>query len=177
MRRTVSHVAVLLCVAVLGCRNTEKQAQFCAESTETLVKYTGGADDHWMQLLAASIEVCAAACDGEDKPSCSRLDEHLTKVCGASSSICDKMCTTAESPSLRKASCAKKGGAASDAPSSTATAPPAPTVGTGTLPSPPSPGAQAPAEVKPAVSPTPQAPRQVASPAHPPPPARRSKHR
>jgi hypothetical protein len=175
MRRSV--FLVLLCVGVVGCRNTEKQAQLCAETTQTLSEHAPGADNGWMELLAASIEVCAAACDGEDKPSCSRLDGHLTKVCGVSSDFCDKMCTTAESPSLKKASCAQKRGAASDAPSATAVPSSAPSVATGAPESPSSPGPQAPAQGKAAVSPTPQAPRQVASPAHPPPPVRRSKHR
>jgi hypothetical protein len=130
----VSVVAVVAVVVGLWVwisrRNIEKQAELCADSTKTLGEVAKSGDsDTFVQLVQIVLSSCSTACDGNDEPSCKRLDDAIGPLCRASSGMCSSLCTKVESPSLKKASCAQaaKSDADKPAPSTTPSTTPAST--------------------------------------------------
>ncbi|MFO0590017.1 MAG: hypothetical protein U0441_20915 [Polyangiaceae bacterium] len=88
---------------------TRTLSRLCDEATDMLREGRSGGDDETFKLmLQNALSACSSACDGQDQPSCRKLDDHLTKICGVSKGVCTSLCSTAESPSLRDTSCKHK---------------------------------------------------------------------
>ena len=108
MPRILIVLAALLALPACSKRhgNTDKLAQLCVQAGDDLAASAGGSDtDTFESLLGTTLEACSQACDGDDQPSCQRLETHLHKLCGVSGDICTKLCGTVESPSLKQATC------------------------------------------------------------------------
>jgi hypothetical protein len=100
---------IVLALALTACskkHDTEKLAGLCTHATEVLARdaSTASADD-FQSLLSSTLQACSQACDGDDEPSCHRLDKHLTKICKVMGDVCDTLCDTAQSPSLKAGAC------------------------------------------------------------------------
>ncbi|MEO8700614.1 MAG: hypothetical protein ABI867_11250 [Kofleriaceae bacterium] len=83
---------------------TKRMAGLCATASE-LSKSKKLSGETFREVVGNRLSACSAACDGDDQPSCTQLEEQITKLCSVSPGACEAMCDPSKPGSLTRMSC------------------------------------------------------------------------